>query len=97
MHGTTNLKHLKLCILLGRNSKNRPWLRHLIADLSLRRPKFDPESIHETFLANWHRDKALLRAPRFSPGITRPPLLYTHLDLKTTLYQEKWENSENLH
>ena len=84
------------CLLCGTNwnyvyysdvilsSKNRPWLRRLIADLSLRRPRFDPESIHEIFLANWHRDKALLRVPWFSPGITIPPLLYTYLDLKTT-------------
>jgi len=33
----------------------------------------------------------------FPPGITLPPLLCTHLDLKTTLYQDKRENSENLH
>ena len=63
-----------------------PWLRRLVAGLSLRRPGFDPGSVHVGFVV----DKVVLgqvfpRVLRFSPVNFIPPLLhYTEKQKKNT-------------
>jgi hypothetical protein len=57
-----------------------PWLKRLVAGLSLRRPGFAPWSIHVAFVV--HRvalKQVFLRVLRFSPAIIIRPLLHIHL------------------
>ena len=63
-----------------------PWLRRLVAGLSLRRPEFDPRSVHVKFVV----DKVALRQVflwvlRLFPVSAIPSMFRTHLHLHVAL------------
>jgi hypothetical protein len=71
LHGVTSEKTVTL------KHKAVPWLRQLVAGLSLRKPGFDPGSVYVGFVV----DKVALgqvfpRVVRFSPVNFIPPVLH---------------------
>jgi hypothetical protein len=61
-------------------SKAVPWLRWLVAGLSLRRPGLAPGSIHVGFVVGKVAlGQVFLRVLRFSPVSIIPPALQTHI------------------
>jgi len=72
--------------------KERQWLRGLIVDLSLRKPGFDPRSVHVRFMV----DKVALRylpVFRFSPVSIVLPILHTLVPPEGSMGQD-WKRSQ---
>jgi hypothetical protein len=63
-----------------RHHKPLPWLRRLVAGVSLRRPGLPPVSVHMGFVAdNVALGQVLLQVLQFSPVSIIPPWLHTHI------------------
>jgi hypothetical protein len=63
-----------------------PWLRRLVAGLSLRRPEFDPSSAHVKFVVDKVAlRQVFLRVLRLFPVSVIPSMFRTHLRLHVAL------------